>query len=291
MHSDSPVLTESTTPSQVLRKAGAVISGGLGVLLLCLGLASSVLVGFVSSPGAAKKTTIRVVEQPAVQDYLVDEIVNELEDKANPIERLVLVFARSKIVSALHEVVEKPEIQNLVGDVAAEAYSVYVDNEAATEIDISPISSAVVEAVVGTDKRLRIAENLELDPITVTRNDNDFDFGGLRDSVQRGSWLLIVLGVLLQVAAWFLAVASPARKLQRLGIRTGIFGAVFVAATLVLGSQILGMAEDEVAVVESLVGIVTSPLLSRFAALTVLGIVVAGAGFFMQRKENASTVS
>jgi hypothetical protein len=44
-------------------------------------------------------------------------------------------------------------------------------------------------------------------------------------------------------------------------------------------------------VVESLVGIVTSPLLSRFAALTVLGIVVAGAGFFMQRKENASTAS
>jgi uncharacterized membrane-anchored protein len=32
-------------------------------------------------------------------------------------------------------------------------------------------------------------------------------------------------------------------------------------------------------------------MLTRFIALTVLGIVIAGAGFFLQRKENASPIS
>jgi hypothetical protein len=84
-----------------------------------------------------------------------------------------------------------------------------------------------VAAVIGTDKRLRFADNLELDPITITRDDNDLDFGPLRDSLQRSSRLFVILGILLQVVAWFLSVASQLRRFMRLGIRLFLGGITF----------------------------------------------------------------
>jgi hypothetical protein len=285
METDSPLISEAKVSSRLPRRIAAVICGGLGVLLLCLGLGSSVLFGFVSSSEAVKKTTIRVVEQPEVQNYLVTEIVKDIEDKANPVERFVLRFAHNKIVSSLQKVFIKPEIHSFAGDVAAKAYSVYVDDEPTAEIDISPISKAVIAAVIGTDKRLKFADNLELDPIKVTRSKNDFDYGAMRDSIQKGIWLSIVLGLLLQVAAWFLAVAGSAKKVQRLGIRVAVFSAVFIATVSVLRDQIPGMAGDNQVIATSLVDVVTSPVITRFIILTVLGVAVAATGTLMSASD------
>ena len=287
METNSPVISEAKVSKHLSRRIAAVICGGLGVLLLCLGLMASVLIGFVSSSEAAKKTTIHVVEQPEVQDYLITEIVKDIEDKANPVEKIVLIFAHNKIVTALHKVFAKPEIHNLAGDAAAKAYSVYVDNEPTAEIDISPISKAVVAAVIGTDKRLKFADNLELDPIKVTRSKNDFDYGALRDSIQKGTWLFIVLGVLLQVAAWFLAVADPAKKVQRLGIRVIVFGVIFVAVVAILRHQIPSMAGDNKVIATSLIDIFTSPIIARFIILLILGFVLTAVGTFISRTDSA----
>jgi hypothetical protein len=49
--------------------------------------------------------------------------------------------------------------------------------------------------------------------------------------------------------------------------------------------------EDNEAAAKAATNFITSPMLTRFIVLTVLGIVVAIAGFVVQRKENASTVS
>ena len=285
METNSPVISEAKVSKHLSRRITAVLCGGLGVLLLCLGLMASVLIGFVSSSEAAKKTTIHVVEQPEVQDYLITEIVKDIEDKANPVEKIVLIFAHNKIVTALHKVFAKPEIHNLAGDAAAKAYSVYVDNEPTAEIDISPISKAVVAAVIGTDKRLKFADNLELDPIKVTRSKNDFDYGALRDSIQKGTWLFIVLGLLLQVAAWFLAIADRAKKVQRLGIRVGVFGAAFIAGVVILRNQIPDMAGANEVIATSIVDLVSSPVITRFIILTVLGVAAAATGTLMSASD------
>jgi hypothetical protein len=224
------------------------------------------------------------LNQPDIRNYLVEEIVNEIEDKANPIQKLVLVFARNKIVTAVQKVLAEPEIQSFVGDAAAKAYSVYVDNEPSAEIDISPISKAVVAAVIGTDKRLRLADNLELDPITITRDDNDFNYGGLRDLIQRNSWFFVILGILLQVAAWFLSVASQWQRLLRLGIRLFLGGVAFLGIVLAVRSRISQSSTDNKAVIDGVTQILTDPMVTRFIVLSVLGAITGAVGFAMTRK-------
>jgi hypothetical protein len=224
------------------------------------------------------------LNQPDIRNYLVEEIVNQIEDKANPIQKLVLIFARNKIVTAVQNVLAEPEIQSFAGDAAAKAYSVYVDNEPSAEIDISPISKAVVAAVIGTDKRLRLADNLELDPITITRDDNDFNYGGLRDLIERNSWSFVILGILLQVAAWFLSVATQWQRFLRLGIRLFLGGVAFLGIVLVIRSRISQSSTDNKAVIDGVTQLLTDPMVTRFIQLTVLGAIIAIAGFRMNRK-------
>ena len=286
MTSTTPIETPAdvATSRHRVRRTFATILGGFGVALLGLGLIALVLVSFVSSPAAAKSTTESVLKQPDVRNYLVEEIVKQIEEKANPVEKLVLIFARNKIVKAVHRVLAEPEIQSFAGDAAAKAYSVYVDNEPTAEIDISPISKAVVAAVIGTDKRLRLADNLELDPITITRNDNDFDYGGLLELVQRNTWFVIILGILLQVAAWFLSVASQWQRVLRLGIRLFLGGVAFLGIVLVVRSRISQSSTDRKAVIDGVTQILTDPMLTRFIVMIVLGVITGALGLAMTRK-------
>ena len=286
----SELSTEVATSHHRVRRTFATFLGGTGISFLGLGLIALVLMSFVSSPSAAKSTTQSLLNQPGIRDYLVEEMVTEIEDKANPVEKLVLIFARNKIVKALNTVLSEPEIQGFAGDAAAKAYSVYVDNEPSAEIDISPISDAVVAAVIGTDKRLKLADNLELDPIKITRDDNDFDYGALRDSLERSSWLFVILGLLLQVAAWFLSVASQWKRTLRLGIRFFAGGIIFLGIVLVARSQIPQISTEDKAVVTAVTQLITDPMVTRFIAMIVLGVITGAVGFTMNRK-TAPTVS
>ena len=284
MPTPTEINTDVAMSRHRVRRAFATALGGFGIIFLGLGIIALVLMSFISSPAAAKSTTESALNQPDIRNYLVEEIVNEIEDKANPIQKLVLVFARNKIVTAVQKVLAEPEIQSFVGDAAAKAYSVYVDNEPSAEIDISPISKAVVAAVIGTDKRLRLADNLELDPITITRDDNDFNYGGLRDLIQRNSWFFVILGILLQVAAWFLSVASQWQRLLRLGIRLFLGGVAFLGIVLVVRSRISQSSTDNKAVIDGVTQLLTDPMVTRFILLMIFGAIITSAGFIMNRK-------
>ena len=273
------------TSRHLARRTFATIFGGVGIVFIGLGLISLVLINFVSSPIAAKSTVEIALQQPEVRSYLVEEIVKEIEDKANPVQKLVLIFARNRIVTAVEKVLSEPEIQSSVGDAAAKAYSVYVDNEPAAEIDISPISKAVVAAVIGTDKRLEFADNLELDPIKITRDDNDLDFGPLRDSLQRSSRLFVILGILLQVVAWFLSVATLWQRVRRLGIRLFAGGAIFLGVVLFTRSRVPQSSTDNKPALEAAVSLITDPMVTRFVVMAVLGLIIGAAGFVIGRKE------
>ena len=287
-----------TTPPQLqadvptshhrVRRTFATIFGGVGIVFLGLGLISLVLINFVSSPTAAKSTVEIALQQPEVRNYLVEEIVKEIEDKANPVQKLVLVFARNRIVTAVEKVLSEPEIQSSIGDAAAKAYSVYVDDEPTAEIDISPISKAVVAAVIGTDNRLRFADNLELDPIKITRDDNDWDFGPLRDSLQRSSSLFVILGILLQVVAWFLSVASQLRRFMRLGIRLFLGGITFLGIVLVVRSRVPQSSTDNKPALEAAVWLITDPMVTQFIVMILLGLLTGVVGFVMNRKAQST---
>jgi hypothetical protein len=255
--------------------------------LLGFGLVSLVLMSFVSSPEAAKSTVKSALNQPDVRDVIADELIQKLQESAdNDAEKLVFSIARPLIVTAVKEKLADPELIDFAGEVAATVYAVYIENAPATSVDISKFSDATLAAIRAADPSIPKDQNPKIDPLKVERKPGDTDFKSIRDMAQRGSWLFVVLGILLQVAAWFLSVASQFQRVLRLGIRLLSGGIIFLGIVLVVRSKITQSSTDNKAAVEAAVTFITDPMVTRFVVLIVLGVVTGAVGLVMNRKES-----
>jgi hypothetical protein len=277
-----------------VRRTFATILGGVGIIFLCLGLVSMVLIGFVSSPDAAKSTLKSALSSAEVRQVIAEELVKKLEeggDGEDAENSIVFSLARPLIVNAVANKLGEPAMRDFAGEVASKMYAVYIEDAPATTVDISTFATGTIDAIRGVDPSVPKDEDPKMDPIDVKKNEGDTDIKGIRNLAKSGVWLFLALGVLLQVAAWFLATAGQWKKLQRLGIRLAIGGVIMFAAISIVKSKVPQSVEDNEAAAKAATNFITSPMLTRFIVLTVLGIVVAIAGFVVQRKENASTVS
>ena len=108
--------------------------------------------------------------------------------------------------------------------------------------------------------------------------------GTVLDLIQRNSWFFVILGIMLQVAAWFLSVASLWKRFLRLGIRLFLGGVTFLGIVLVVRSRISQSEIDNKPVIDGVTQLLTDPMVTRFIQLTVLGAIIATAGFIMNRK-------
>ena len=277
-----------------VRRTFATILGGVGIIFLCLGLVSMVLIGFVSSPDAAKSTVKSALSSAEVRQVIAEELVKKLEeggDGEDAENSIVFSLARPLIVNAVANKLGEPAMRDFAGEVASKMYAVYIEDAPATTVDISTFATGTIDAIRGVDPSVPKDEDPKMDPIDVKKNEGDTDIKGIRNLAKSGVWLFLALGVLLQVAAWFLATAGQWKKLQRLGIRLAIGGVIMFVAISNVKSKVPQSVEDNEAAAKAATNFITSPMLTRFIVLTVLGIVVAIAGFVVQRKENASTVS
>jgi hypothetical protein len=277
-----------------VRRTFVTILGGVGIIFLCLGLVSMVLIGFVSSPDAAKSTVKSALSSAEVRQVIAEELVKKLEeggDGEDAENSIVFSLARPLIVNAVANKLGEPAMRDFAGEVASKMYAVYIEDAPTTTVDISTFAAGTINAIRGVDPSVPKDEDPKMDPIDVKKNEGDTDIKGIRNLAKSGVWLFLALGVLLQVAAWFLATAGQWKKLQRLGIRLAIGGVIMFAAISIVKSKVPQSVEDNEAAAKAATNFITSPMLTRFIVLTVLGIVVAIAGFVVQRKENASTVS
>jgi hypothetical protein len=285
---------ETVQVTHRVRRTFATILGGVGIIFLCLGLVSMVLIGFVSSPDAAKSTVKSALSSAEVRQVIAEELVKKLEeggDGEDAENSIVFSLARPLIVNAVANKLGEPAMRDFAGEVASKMYAVYIEDAPATTVDISTFATGTIDAIRGVDPSVPKDEDPKMDPIDVKKNEGDTDIKGIRNLAKSGVWLFLALGVLLQMAAWFLATAGQWKKLQRLGIRLAIGGVIMFAAISIVKSKVPQSVEDNEAAAKAATNFITSPMLTRFIVLTVLGIVVAIAGFVVQRKENASTVS
>ena len=294
MNELSPLIepTEATTESQHrVRRTFATILGGLGIALIGLGLISLVLMSFVSSPEAAKSTVKSALNQPAVRDVIADELIEKLQDSAdNDAEKLVFSVARPLIVTAVKEKLADSDLQNFAGDVAATVYAVYIENAPAASVDISKFSDATLAAIRAADPSIPKDQNPKMDPLKVERKPGDADIKSIRDMAQRGSWLFVIIGILLQVGAWFLSVATQWQRVLRLGIRLFAGGIIFLGVVLIARSRIPQSSTDNKAALTAAAQFITDPMVTRFVVLIVVGLITGLIGFVMNRKVQ-STVS
>jgi hypothetical protein len=285
---------ETVQVTHRVRRTFATILGGVGIIFLCLGLVSMVLIGFVSSPDAAKSTVKSALSSAEVRQVIAEELVKKLEeggDGEDAENSIVFSLARPLIVNAVANKLGEPAMRDFAGEVASKMYAVYIEDAPTTTVDISTFATGTIDAIRGVDPSVPKDEDPKMDPIDVKKNEGDTDIKGIRNLAKSGVWLFLALGVLLQMAAWFLATAGQWKKLQRLGIRLAIGGVIMFAAISIVKSKVPQSVEDNEAAAKAATNFITSPMLTRFIVLTVLGIVVAIAGFVVQRKENASTVS
>ena len=285
---------ETVQVTHRVRRTFVTILGGVGIIFLCLGLVSMVLIGFVSSPDAAKSTVKSALSSAEVRQVIAEELVKKLEeggDGEDAENSIVFSLARPLIVNAVANKLGEPAMRDFAGEVASKMYAVYIEDAPTTTVDISTFATGTIDAIRGVDPSVPKDEDPKMDPIDVKKNEGDTDIKGIRNLAKSGVWLFLALGVLLQMAAWFLATAGQWKKLQRLGIRLAIGGVIMFAAISIVKSKVPQSVEDNEAAAKAATNFITSPMLTRFIVLTVLGIVVAIAGFVVQRKENASTVS
>lgn len=288
MNESSPLTdsNEITTESQHrVRRTFATILGGLGIVFLGLGLISLVLMSFVSSPAAAESTIKSALNQPDVRDVIADKLIEKLQDSAdNDTEKLVFSVARPLIVSAVKEKLADPDLINFAGEVAATVYAVYIENAPAASVDISKFSDATIAAIRAADPSIPKDQNPKMDPLKVERKPGDADIKSIRDMAQRGSWLFVIIGILLQVGAWFLSVATQWQRVLRLGIRLFAGGIFFLGVVLIARSRIPQSSTDNKAALTAAAQFVTDPMVTRFIVLIVLGVVTCAVGFAMTRK-------
>lgn len=294
MNESSPLTepTEATTDSQHrVRRTFATILGWLGIALIGLGLISLVLMSFVSSPEAAKSTVKSALNQPAVRDVIADELIEKLQESAdNDAEKLVFSIARPLIVTAVKKKLADPELIDFAGEVAATVYAVYIENAPATTVDISKFSDATLAAIRAADPSIPKDQNPKMDPLKVERKPGDADIKSIRDMAQQGSWLFVIIGILLQVGAWFLSVATQWQRVLRLGIRLFAGGIIFLGVVLIARSRIPQSSTDNKAAITAAAQFITDPMVTRFVVLIVLGLIIGSVGFVMNRKAQ-STVS
>jgi hypothetical protein len=279
-------LTEKTSePKHRVRRTFATLLGGLGVVFLGLGLISLVLMSFVSSPAAAKSTIKSALNQPDVRDVIADKLIEKLQDSAdNDTEKLVFSVARPLIVTAVKEKLADPDLIDFAGEVAATVYAVYIENAPAASVDISKFSDATIAAIRSADPSISTDQNPKMDPIKVERKPGDTDIKSIRDTAERGSWLFVIIGLLLQVAAWFLSVTPQWQRILRLGIRLFSGGVVFLGIVVVARSRIPQSSTENKAALEAAAQFITDPMVTRFIVLIVLGAFTGAVGFAMTRK-------
>ena len=278
--------TKMTSESQHrVRRTFATFLGGLGIVFLGLGLISLVLMSFVSSPAAAKSTIKSALNQPDVRDVIADKLIEKLQDSAdNDTEKLVFSVARPLIVAAVKEKLADQDLIDFAGEVAATVYSVYIENAPAASVDISKFSDATIAAIRSADPSISTDQNPKMDPIKVERKPGDTDIKSIRDVAERGSWLFVMIGLLLQVAAWFLSVATQWQRTLRLGIRLFSGGIVFLGIVLIARSRIPQSSTENKAALEAAAQFITDPMVTRFIVLIVLGAITGAVGFAMTRK-------
>ena len=288
MNESSPLTepTEATTESQHrVRRTFVTFLGGLGIVFLGLGLISLVLMSFVSSPVAAKSTIKSALNQPAVRDVIADKLIEKLQDSAdNDAEKLVFSIARPLIVTAVKEKLADPELIDFAGEVAATVYAVFIENAPATTVDISKFSDATLAAIRAADPSIPKDQNPKMDPLKVERKPGDTDIKSIRDMAQRGSWLFVIIGFLLQIATWFLSVATQWQRVFRLGIRLLAGGVIFLGIVLVVRSKIPQSSTNNKAAITAAAQFITDPIVTRFIVLSVLGAITGAVGFVMNRK-------
>ena len=289
MNESSPLTdsNEITTESQHrVRRTFATVLGGLGTVFLGLGLISLVLMSFVSSPAAAESTIKSALNQPDVRDVIADKLIEKLQDSAdNDTEKLVFSVARPLIVSAVKEKLADPDLINFAGEVAATVYAVYIENAPAASVDISKFSDATIAAIRAADPSIPKDQNPKMDPLKVERKPGDADIKSIRDMAQRGSWLFVIIGILLQVGAWFLSVATQWQRVLRLGIRLFAGGIIFLGVVLIARSRIPQSSIDNKAALTAAAQFITDPMVTRFVVMAVLGLIIGAAGFVIGRKE------
>lgn len=267
------------------RRLSATFLGGLGVVLLVVGLSAFTIVGSVASASAVRNTVESLMKYQSVRLAIADDIVTAIEDSGDtPQEKVVFSLARPLIETAVSRAIDSSRLQEFFGDVSFRAYEVFVDEKPATTVDVSPVIDIAVNAIKKIDPRIAKNFTPNVEPLKLERTAESPDLGTLRNGVQKGTWALLVIGVLLQVAAWFLSTATISVRVLRLGRRIVAVGVGMMLFTLLARLVAPGFSPDNKELVKAIVQFITQPLYVKGTVIAIIGVALAVGGYLGERR-------
>lgn len=292
MNDNATSATVTPTSKHRVRRTFASILGGLGVVWLIVGIVAFTLLGFVSSKDDAKTTLQELMAKKEIRVAIASELTKTIEegdsnDVQDRVMREVVKKLRPQVETAIVSALNTPEVINFVGDTAALAYSVYVDEQPPANADMRVLANVAVNAIAGLDKRIDATKGAKMDPLEIKRDADAPDLKSTRDSLKSGVWSLLGFGLLAQVGAWFLSVANNWQRLRRLATRILIGSAVLVLLVSIIRTAVPDSVEDHPDAVRVGVEYITGPMMSWGIILLVLGIGGTVAGIVMNRRDPA----
>lgn len=264
--------------------------GWVGTFAVILGVLGFLVLSFVGSSASVSSTVRLALDSKNVRRVIAEELVNKLEAGGDGGERIVIRVARSKVIEAVEASLGDRNLRNAAGDAAATFYGVFVEGLERSTVDIQIFADQAFSVIQSIDPSIPRILSPRLDPLEVSRRDDNPDLAGIRDWALVAPWMLLVGGLVLLAISWLTSVAGKWIRIRRIGIRFSAGGMVLILLTYVARTITFG-DDSSGRIAEALVSFATDRLIMWVIILITVGVVVTLFGAIMNQRARSGQPS
>ncbi|MEO7575693.1 MAG: hypothetical protein ABIU98_08550 [Ilumatobacteraceae bacterium] len=273
----------ATPPTRRGRRILSSVTGNLGSFWIILGVLGLLLMSFVGSSVAVSSSVRSAFGREDVRRAVADELVDRMQNGDDIGIKIVIHVARDKVVDSIEQSFRDNEIRSAAGETASSAYEFLIGGRTNVVIDIQYFADAAFKAMRAADPLIPQFLAPQVDPIDLSRDADGSDFSAIRGWVLLATWGLLLGGLALSIASWFLSPALRWLKVRRMGVRFFVWGLVLIG--LAYAARSISFSDDTSGpLAEALVAFATSRLLVWSFVLTGIAGLVAVIGAIMNRR-------
>lgn len=271
-----------TRPTHRGRRIASSLIGTFGTFAIVLGGLCLLVLSFVGSSALVSSSVRSAFGRDDVRRAVAEELVDRMQNSEGVGTKIILHVARDKVVDAITTSFGEDNIRSAAGKTASTAFDVLIDGKSNAVMDIQLFADAAFKAMRSVDPLIPRFLAPQVDSIDLSNDGGHRDFSVIRTWILLSTGGLLVGGLILLTASWFLSSAAKWRKVRIVGIRVLVWG--FVLIGLAYAARSVTFSDDSSGrLAEAIVSFVTSRLIVWSIILTAIAGFVVLLGAIMNR--------
>lgn len=272
-----------TTPTRRGRRIASRLTGVFGTFAVIIGVMCLLILSFVGSKATVSSTVRSALNSSDVRRVIAEELVDRMQNSGGVGAKIIFHVARGEVVDAITTSFGEDNIRSAAGNTASTAYEVLIDGKSNAVMDIQLFADAAFKAMRSADPLIPRFLAPQVDPIDLSNNGGRRDFSVIRTWILLSTGGLLVGGLILLTASWFLSIAPRGRKVRIVGIRVLVCGIVLIG--LAYTARSVTFSDDNSGrLAEAIVSFVTSRLIAWSIVIAAFGAIVAAVGGIFHRR-------